>query len=168
MKKLKGAVITDANILIDYTDSNIKILRYLSDMLDGKLYVPAPVLEEVSQLSKEVAEGLGLIVFDPDIEIMTHAALYHGGLSFQDNLCILSAKQNGWICATNDKKLRKECSSNKVKTIWGLQIMLFLIEDSCLDKNTAIETAHKISENNREITSKLLKDFEAKVKKIGK
>lgn len=120
------------------------------------LYVPFPVLQEVTKLSEAEARKLGLEVIDTEIDVLEKASQIKTGCSFKDNVCYLTAKAEGLICATNDKKLRKVCEADGVETFWGLQIMIFLVQEGKLSKKEAVEIARKIHGINSNITKDLL------------
>ncbi len=91
------------------------------------------------------------------------AALASQGLSFQDRLCLLIAKREGWICVTNDTALRRACSDSGVPILWGLQFLLELVEAQVVTREEALDCARAISDSNSYITKKLLDDFIAKL-----
>ena len=65
-------------------------------------------------------------------------------LSFQDQLCLLIAKENSWVCATNDKQLRGQCEKDGVEVIWGLEIMVLLNKEGYLERIEAEKTVERI------------------------
>ena len=58
------AVISDANILIDYIESNKYILSISCENL-YKIIIPSPILNEIKQLSQEEAINLGMKIYEP-------------------------------------------------------------------------------------------------------
>ena len=157
--RIEKAVITDANILIDYMEAGKKVISLFSATVEA-LYVPISVLQEVTKLSEAGARKLGMKVLDTEIDMLEKASQLKTGCSFNDNVCYLSAKKEGFICATNDKRLRKVCESNGADTLWGLQIMIYLVQEGKLSKKEAVEIARKIHRINSNITKDLLQNFE--------
>ena len=156
------AIISDANVLIDYVKANKKILHLAVKHL-CEIYVPVPVLKEVKDISKNELEKLGINIFEPTVDQLIQATQKSFGLSFEDQLCFLIAKENGWVCATNDKQLRVQCEAGNVDVIWGLDLMLRLNEQGFLESAEATKTAEKIAEINRYIGENLIKRFIAKL-----
>ena len=156
------AIVSDANVVIDYVKANKKILHLAVKHL-CEIYVPVPVLKEVKDISKSELEKIGIIIFEPTIEQLTQAAQQLFGLSFQDQLCLLIAKENHWVCATNDKQLRAQCESGRVEVIWGLDIMLILNKQGFLEQAEDTKTAEKIGEINRYIGKEIIKQFIGKL-----
>ena len=152
------AIISDANVLIDYVKTNKKVLHLAVKYL-CEIYVPVAVLKEVKDITPTEIEKLGLIVFEPTLDQVTEAVNKPFGLSFQDRLCFLIAKDNGWVCATNDKQLRTQCVAGNIEVIWGLEIMSLLNKQGYLSKSEAEKTAKEIGECNRYINKDLIKKF---------
>ncbi len=48
----------------------------------------------------------GIKLVEPELKHVLLAAVEKGPLSFQDKLCLILAKENGWACVTNDKPLK--------------------------------------------------------------
>lgn len=87
-----------------------------------------------------------------------------GPLSFEDKLCLVLARDNGWICLSNDRPLREACKAQDVPVVWGLEIMLSLVEGKYLTPAAAIQAAQAIhAVNPMFITAKVLVAFRQKV-----
>ena len=153
------AVITDANILIDYMEAGKNVISLFAASVEA-LYVPMPVLKEVPKMSEHEARRLGITLLDTEFDLLIEASRIITGCSFNDNVCFLSARKEGLICATNDKRLRKVSNDAGVKVLWGLQIMLFLVQQGKLPRKEAAEIARKIREINSNITQELIEEFE--------
>ena len=156
------AIVSDANVLIDYVKANKKILHLAVKHL-CEMYVPVPVLKEVKDISRSELEKLGVIIFEPTVDQLIQAAQKPFGLSFEDQLCFLIAKENSWVCATNDRQLRIQCEAGGIDVIWGLEIMVLLNKDGHLERAEAEKTVEKISESNRYIGKDLIKRFIAQL-----
>ena len=156
------AIISDANVLIDYVKVNKKVLQLAAKHLCD-IHVPVPVLKEIKDTTRSELEKLGINIFEPTVEQIIKAAEKPFGLSFEDQLCFIIAKEKSWICATNDKQLRLQCEAGSVGVIWGLDIMLQLNKEGHLDRSEAEKTAEKIGESNRYIGKDLIKRFIAKL-----
>ena len=166
MGKLKSTsawFIADANVLIDYAKTSPAILGLVAKHL-GPVYVAADVLEEVEQLDEAQCQSIGLTVVDGNLAQLTEASQRGGQLSFEDKLCLVLARDNGWACLSNDGPLRDACKAQGVPVIWGLEIMLSLVEGGHLKAVDAIKVAQDIhSVNPMYITVKILSTFQKKV-----
>ena len=163
---MNRVIICDANILIDYAKANKKIIGLIAKDL-YEIWVPLPVWAEVKDLSKDDAETLGINIIEPSLAQTYEAAeMFGGGLSSEDNMCFIMARDEKAICATNEKPLRKKCIANGIETIWGLHLMLELCKIGKLKADVAEKAAEQIAKVNSRMTEKVLKEFIAKLKSI--
>jgi rRNA-processing protein FCF1 len=140
-------------------DAGKRVLSIFAESIEA-LYIPLSVLQEVPKLSKREAERMGIAVLDTELDVLEEASRIKTGCSFNDNVCYLTAKKERIICATNDKHLRRVCSDAGIEVIWGLQIMIYLVQEGKISKKEALEIAKKIGMINSSITQKLIDEFE--------
>lgn len=166
MGKLKSTAvwfIADANVLIDYAKTEPEILGLVSSHL-GTVYVAADVLQEAEQLDARRCRTLGLTIVEGNLAQMTEASQGGGPLSYEDKLCLILARDNGWTCLSNDGPLRDACKSQGVSVVWGLEIMLQLVQVGHVNSTKAIEVAKSIHViNPLYITRKIVETFRRKV-----
>jgi len=160
---LPKAIICDADVLIDYLDSNKRIFPKISKQI-CVVYIPLPILSEVKQLVGVEAKKLGLIIFEPTLKQVTEASQRGGPLSFEDKICLIMARDERWACVTNDRNLRKKCREEGVDVMWGFDLMLLLNQKGELSKKEAQDTANKIRTNNPYIKVETLSEFTKKLK----
>lgn len=159
-------LVADANVLIDYASTDPSILALHVRHL-GPIYVPSVILDEVVQLDVADCERLGLTVIEEPPGILLAAAERRGPLSFEDRVCLLLARENRWTCVTNEKPLHRACAQGGVTSIWGLRLMIHLVEARQLNRQVAIGVARAIHEvNPRYVTAGILELFEAELDKI--
>ncbi|MBN1556418.1 MAG: hypothetical protein JXA11_16885, partial [Phycisphaerae bacterium] len=127
------------------------------------LYIPSPVLDEVQQLSEKDAFDLGIVVVEPDLNQLFEAQESDGPTSFQDRLCLILVRQEGWGILTNDKALRKACEDEGISCVWGLEAMAILVEGKYITSARAMATAKKISQINPFITGDILTRFQERL-----
>ena len=164
---MNRVVICDANILIDYAKANKKIIGLIIEHL-YKIKVPLPVWEEVNDLSDEEAEILGIDIIEPSIaQIYEAANMYGGGLSDEDYLCFIIARDEKAICATNEKPLRRKCEDSNIEVLWGLEIIAQLCEAGKITANLAEKVAHKIAQENITITEDIITRFIERITREG-
>lgn len=153
-------MIMDACVLIDYLKADRSVLNLIVKYV-GPIYVASPVLDEVNEIEneEELAE-LNIIVIEPELEDAFAATGELGPTSFEDRICLLTAKRHGFTCITNDKNLRKLCRKEGVPMIWGLQLLLELHRSGGLPGKDAISIARQIQKNNsKHITQQLIDRF---------
>jgi rRNA-processing protein FCF1 len=156
---MKRVVICDANILIDYAKASKDIIGLITEHL-YEIWVPLPVWGEIQDLSDDDATTLGINIFEPSLAQTYEAADMHGGgLSDEDNMCFIVARDEEAICATNEKPLRKKCIESGIEVLWGLQIMGQLCEEGKLTVKSAEKVARKIAQDNRTITDEIINRF---------
>jgi hypothetical protein len=99
-------------------------------------------------------------VVEPTLEQLLEAGAERGRLSYEDRLCLVVARDAGWRCVTNDRRLRAACRAASVPTMWSLELLLELVLTGQFppDEARAIAQAlHRISP--RHITSDIVADF---------
>ena len=162
----KQHVIVDANVLIDYCESDLSVLCLFSEKIQS-VHIGKSTLNKVKQITEAEAEQNRLLIEIPSIELALEAAAKRGSLAYDDRETLLLAKENAWCCLTNDKPLRQECLDEKVRVLWGLEPMKILIFEGLMTTSQALQVARKISATNPAfITEKILARFEGQIKKI--
>jgi len=157
-----AGLVPDANVLIDYAESDREILALIARHV-AAIHVPSPVLAEVRRLSFREAVRLGLEIVEPTLVQATEAARGAGSTSFEDRLCLTVARDNGWACLTNDKALRRACGEAEVRCIWGLEAMRILVHAGHLAAKRAQAIAERIAQGNPYITQALLARFRQQI-----
>lgn len=152
--------ICDANILIYYSKSDISIIKKIAEYYE-EVCVPDIILQEVGVITDEQAKKLGITIVETPLVLEEVPSL-----SFQDRTCLYYVKQNKWECLTNDVALRKHCEAAGGTVVWGLQMLLKLVEANLITTTYAEKIARKINQVNPEINKKVLNSFLDKLKKI--
>jgi rRNA-processing protein FCF1 len=154
----------DANVLIDFCTADLTPLALVSRHL-RPVRILTPVLGEVQQMDAPECDRHGLELWEPSLEQLLAAGVRRRSLSFLDHLCLIVARDEGWVCATNDKVLRQQCQAEGVPTRWGLELLVDLVEAKHLARATAISIATEIHTNNRlHITATILARFEQRLR----
>ena len=148
-------MILDACVLIDFIKADRAVLELVVKHV-GPLHVASPVVDEVNEIEdeNELVE-LGLTIVEPEIEDAFAAVSPSGPTSFQDRLCLLTARRHDFICVTNDKNLRKLCRQEGVPLLWGLELLSELHKAGGIPAKEAEMIARAIQESNpKHITAK--------------
>jgi len=153
-------MIMDACVLIDFIKTERTVLELIVKHV-GPLYVASPVVAEVNEIDDEnELVALGLIIIEPEIEDAYAAGGRSGPLSFEDWLCLLTAKRHGFTCVTNDKNLRKLCAKEGVSPLWGLELIAELHKVGGIPAKDAEKIAQAIRRSNpRHTTEKIVSRF---------
>ncbi len=145
--KKKRFLILDANTLIDYCKSDRTIIKLICTYV-GQIYLANPVLTEVNEMDETICKELGIMLVEPELDEVFSAAQKRGRLSFQDHLCLLLAKKNGWTCVTNDIPLRRACEADGVPLIWSIELVCILVESNGLSAKNAKNIILEMQANN--------------------
>lgn len=151
--------ICDANILIDFSKSDISVISKIAEYYE-KVCVPDIILQEVGTISEEKAKSLGITIVETPLELEEVPSL-----SFQDRTCLYYVKKEGWTCLTNDKALRKNCEAIGGTVVWGLEMLIKLVEAKLITVSHAEKISKKIHQENLEINEKILCNFLDKLEK---
>jgi len=152
----------DANVLIDFVQTDIRVLHLVNRHI-GPLCVARDVLDEVSRLDEVACLQLGIRIVDGTLDQIAEAGTHRGGLSFQDWVCLILARDNQWVCVTNDKRLRRRCRELGVEVRWGLQLLLDLVTVGAMAGASAVRCAEAIAEVNPTIGRAVIDDFKRRI-----
>ena len=161
----KTIIVCDANVLIDYFDNNKSIISKCTAH-NYEIHVPRQILEEIRQMDETAAVLIGLKIYEPTLAQLLEAKSLNGPLSFQDWLCLIISRDEGWTCLTNEKALYKKCQVESIEVIRGFSIMYELCKNGQLSKKESIDTATRIKVSNRRIEEKVLIDFIQMIEKL--
>lgn len=160
-------LLLDANVLIDFVTTDGQVLAKVVEHL-GAVHVPRDVLAEVEQLDEVACAALGLVIVDGTVEQLTEAGSARGRLSFEDRVCLIIARDNGWTCVTNDGRLRRECEAVNVPVLWGFQLMIELVRRGALTADEAVAVAEAVGRANPRLTPEVVEAFRVKVRSLGR
>lgn len=147
MAMAQTVLLTDADVLIDYRESEIKILELVVQHI-GRVVVLAPVLDEVQGVTPAQCAQLGIEVVEVETEQLVRATEVESRVSFNDRLCLVACRDEGWTCVTNDGALRRLCERHGVATRFGLGLMVDLAAAGALTRRRALAVARQIQASN--------------------
>ncbi len=159
MARLPEILLADANVLIDYVETDVEILQFAAGLF-MRLTVPRPVLKQVPRLTPAACRKIGVVVIDAETEMLLEAAIRSPALGFQDSLCLILCERNKWTCVTNDVALARVCRQAEVPVRRGLNLMVELVAHSKLPTSRALAVARAIQSTNPFITETVVKEFE--------
>ena len=155
-------LILDACVLIDFWDTDPSVITLVVRQI-GPTHIAENLLAEVRQVDRSAAVEAGLTIIEPSLEMMTAAARRRTGLSFQDHLCLLLAREHGWTCVSNDGRLRRACAEDGVPALWGLELLAQVVEAGGIPAEAAIEVAKGMATLNPYLTEAVVARFVARV-----
>ncbi len=140
-------LLADADVLIDYRESDLAILGFVGQHV-GRVAVLPSVLDEVEGLTATECAELGIEVAEVETDRMLRAAEIESRVSFNDRLCFVTCLEEGWTCVTNDGALRRLCERHGVATRFGLALMVDLVAAGVLSRERAEAVARRIHASN--------------------
>ena len=140
-------LLADADVLIDYRESELAILSLVVQHL-GQVAVVPSVLEEVRGVTAAQCARLGIEVIEVSTDRMLQAAQVEPSVSFNDRLCLVVCREKGWTCVTNDGALRRLCKRHGVETRFGLSLMVDLVAAGALSRRRAVAVARRMQVSN--------------------
>ena len=159
MQRKPTVLLADADVLIDYRESDLAILALVARHL-GRLAVLPPVLDEVRGVTAKECGRLGVEIVEVETERMLLASEVESSVSFNDRLCLVVCREEGWTCLTNDRALQRLCKRHGVETRFGLGLMVDLVEAGALTRRRAVAVARRIRVSNPlHITDRVLDRF---------
>jgi rRNA-processing protein FCF1 len=158
-------LILDANVLIDFYQVGIELLGLFVTHL-GPVFIPMEVLKEARGLSRDACVAMGATVVEASFKDLTEASsIGRPRLSFEDSLCLVMARSNGWTCVTNDRALRKSCTAAGVPIKWELEAIAEINGVGGLTKEKALEYGFAIQAcNHGYLTKEIMARFQASLR----
>lgn len=156
---VRTVLLADADVLIDYRESELDILKLVVQHI-GRLVVLASVLDEVRGVTPAQCKQLGIEVVEATTEQLVQASEGESRVSFNDYLCLIACRDEGWTCVTNDGALQRLCQRHGVATRFGLGLMVDLVAVGALTQRRALAVALQIQTSNpRYINERVLARF---------
>lgn len=87
-------LLTDADVLIDYRESGLSVLKLIAQHV-GRLVVLPSVLDEVSGVTVTECARLGIEIVKVETNRTLRAAEVESNVSFNDRLCLLVCREEG-------------------------------------------------------------------------
>ena len=91
MAAARTVLLADADVLIDYRESEFGILELVA-LHVGRVAVLTPVLAEVRGVTAAQCGRLGIEVLEVETEVMVQATEIESSVSFNDRLCLVACR----------------------------------------------------------------------------
>ena len=91
---MPAVLLADADVLIDYRESDLTILKLVAEHVGRVAVIPA-VLDEVRGITTKDCRRLGIEVVEVETEQMLRAAEVEASVSFTDRLCLVVCGRKG-------------------------------------------------------------------------
>jgi hypothetical protein len=155
-------LLADADVLIDYRDSDLEILSLVSRHI-GPVHVLTQVLAQVHGLTAARCGVLRLRVIGAETSELVEAPHHANRIGFHDSLCLVVARRRGWTVVSNDGALLRACRELSVLHRRGLRLMVELVGGGLMPRRRALAAARAMRDANPRITDALLDEFEARL-----
>ena len=118
------------------------------------------MLDEVRGVTPTQCRQLDIEVVEATTEQLVQASEGESRVSFNDHLCLIACRDEGWTCVTNDGALRRLCEHHGVATRFGLGLMVDLVAVGVLTRRRALAIARQIQTSNpRHINERIITRF---------
>jgi hypothetical protein len=118
----------------------------------------------VDQIDDSTCARLGLVIAEATTDQLLEAGRSSGKLSFEDWVCFILARDNSWICVSNDRPLHKCCGRAGVRSMWGLELLLELVHGKHLTRAHALRVAESIRRSSGgRVTEVIIETFRSKL-----
>lgn len=162
-------LLVDADVFIDYRDSDLEVLKLIGQHV-GRMAVLAPVLDAVHGVTRADCRSLSVSV----VEVATSRLLRAGSvdmdvsLSFNERLCFVTCREEGWTCVTNDPALRRLCERRGVPARVGLGLLVDVVAAGAVAPQRATAIAHKMQESNPlHVNERVITRFKNELGRLG-
>lgn len=160
-------LLADADVLIDYRDSDFSILGVVSQRI-APVRVIRQVLQQVRGISARECAAVGIEILEVETATLLEAGRLTLAVGFEDALCFVVCRDRGWTCVTNDRALNTLCRTAGIKVTRGLRLLVDLVNAGQLPSTRASAVARAMHESNpAHIHAKILEEFEGELKRIG-
>ena len=155
-------LLADADVIVDYRDSDRQILELVGHHLGRMRVLPSAHDVLDGQPAVAVPERIppGVEVVDVDPAQVLRAVEVQRNLSFNERLCVVICRERGWTCVTNDGALRRFCERHGVETRFGLNLLMELVAAGAITRKRAEAVARRIHASNPwQINDRVLATF---------
>jgi hypothetical protein len=154
--------IADPNVLIDYRDSCVSLLRLIS-LRVTRLRVVRQALPLV-QISDQQCATLAIEIIDPETLVLMEASQLSFTIGFEENVCFLISRTLRCTCITNDPALTRYCVAGGIKVLSGLDLLVCLVQCGSLAREKASVVARLMHESNpAHLTSDIINRFDCQL-----
>lgn len=165
-------LLVDADVFIDYRDSDLEVLKLIGQHV-GRVAVLAPVLDAVHGVHGVTRADCARLSVSV-VEVATSRLLRAGSvdmdvsLSFNDRLCFVTCREEGWTCVTNDPALRRLCERRGVPARFGLRLLVDVVAAGTVTPQRATAIAHKMQESNPlHVNERVIARFKNELGRLG-
>lgn len=149
-------------MLIPYVATDIAVLARVSSHYP-RVTVTTDVLREVRGLDADGCSALKIEILAPsDDQAMAIERAWRCApqISPADASCLVTGRDLGMTCVTNDRALRAECRRQDIPVLWGLELMIELVRARMMSFDRASSVGRRIRElSPHHVTPRILKGF---------
>lgn len=161
MVAARRILLADDHVVVDYRESDLEILELVGQHVGRVAVLPTArdVLGSGPRPSLE-HDPFGIRVVDVDPALVLRATEVRGNASFNERLCLVTCREEGWPYVTNDGAIRRLFERHRVETRFGLDLLLDLVAVGAITHERAHGVASAIHALNPwQITERALNSF---------
>ena len=164
----RATLLADADVLIDFCESgDLEVLALVVRHV-GPLCVVKAILDEVRQLEPDDCVRLGIQIVEATTEQQIRAARIEARASFNDRVCLVVCRDEGWTSVTNDRALQGLCRRQGVPVRFGLGLLVDLAATQAISRSRAETVARRIQTSNPlHINERVLAGFRAALDQVS-
>ena len=160
-------LLVDADVFIDYRDSDLEVLKLIGQHV-GRVAVLAPVLDAVHGVTRADCRSLSVSVVEVATSRLLRAGSVDTDVSFNDRLCFVTCREEGWTCVTNDPALRRLCERRGVRARVGLRLLVDVVAAGAVAPQRATAIAHRMQESNPlHVNERVIARFKNELGRLG-
>lgn len=139
--------VADACVLLDLIDADSSVVPLASSHL-GQILIPDVVLSMAGALDATKCRRLGVKVRECEVDRLVKAAGPRRGTSFEDRVCLILAREEGWTVLTHERVVRAACEADGIPSACAFDLVCLLQEGGHLTPSRAVGVARNLREVN--------------------
>ena len=160
-------LLVDADVFIDYRDSDLEVLKLIGQHV-GRVAVLAAVLDAVHGVTRADCARLSVSVVEVATSRLLRAGSVDTDVSFNDRLCFVTCREEGWTCVTNDPALHRLCERRGVRARFGLRLLVDVVAAGAVTPQRATAIAQKMQESNPlHVNERVIARFKNELGRLG-
>jgi hypothetical protein len=143
--------VADAGSLLDIAEADPSLIQLVTTHV-GDLRIPVPALVKINNAKAREIQRLGVSIHECTTENLIEAGPNRLNLSFEERLCLITARDEKWTLVTHDLVLKRACDADGLTSACALDLLLQLLKGAHIGG----ETAKNIACNLRRLNPKFM------------
>lgn len=160
--------VADAGSLLDIAEADSLIIQLVTSHL-GDLRIPAPALIKIKDAKASELLRLGVSVHECTTENLLEAGPNKLSLSFEERLCLITARDEKWTLITHDLVLNRACDGDDLAAVCALDLLVQLLKGSHITPEAASHAVCNLRGiNPKFMTQERVDQCVSQIKRLGK